>query len=77
MSIIIPIGEANGSLAELVRDSATEPITLMFHGYPVGVILSARRYEALLEELHDLDDDLSVHQRDHLTVDAEELRAEL
>jgi antitoxin StbD len=77
MSVVIPISEAKGRLAELVRDSDAEPVTLMRHGHPAAVLLSARSYEALLEQLDDLEDRLSVHEREHVTIDFDKLRAEL
>lgn len=77
MSVIIPISEAKGRLAELVREADAEPVTLMRHGHPAAVILSARRYEAMLEEMDELEDRLSVHEREHVTVDFDKLRAEL
>jgi hypothetical protein len=41
------------------------------------VELPAALLDDLLEHLDDLEDRLSVHERDHLTVDFETLRAEL
>jgi antitoxin StbD len=77
MGAIISITAAKARLGELVRDSDAEPVTLIRHGRPAAVLLSARSYESLLEQLDDLEDRLSVHEREHVTIDFEKLRAEL
>ena len=77
MSHLIPITEAKGRLAEVVRDSDSEDVLLMRHGRPAAVVMSTRRHDALLEELEDLRDRLSVHERDGLTMDFDKLAAEL
>lgn len=77
MSQFMPISEAKGRLSEVVRDSDAEDVLLMRHGRPAAVVLSVRRYGALLEEMEDLQDRLSVHEREGLTVDFEKALAEL
>lgn len=69
MTQLVPISEAKGRLSEIVRDSDDEDVLLMRHGRPAAVVLSARRYEALLEEAEDLRDRLSVYEREGLAVD--------
>jgi antitoxin StbD len=39
--------------------------------------VSVRRYEALLEEMEDLQDRLSIHEREGLTLSLEKVSAEL
>jgi antitoxin StbD len=73
----VPISEAKGRLAELVRDSDDEDVVLLRHGRPAAVVMSARRYEALLEEIEDLRDRLSIHEREGLTMDLDKVGAEL
>lgn len=41
----------------------------MRHGHPTAAVISARRYDALLEEMEDLRDRLSLAERDGVTVD--------
>ena len=77
MAHMIPISEAKARLSELVRDAEDDDVLLLRHGRPVAVILSAHRHDALLDELEDLRDRLSVHEREHLTVDWEQAKAEL
>jgi phosphomannomutase len=68
---------ATRELAKLVRDSDSVDVLLLRHGRPAAVILSTRRYEALLEELEDLRDRLSIHEREGLTVELDKVLAEL
>ncbi len=77
MAELVPISEAKGRLSELVRASDEVDVLLMRHGRPAAVVLSARRYGALLEEVEDLRDRLSVHERDGVTVDFDRARASL
>jgi antitoxin StbD len=77
MAELVPISEAKARLSELVRDSDAEDVLLLRHGRPVAVVLSARRYEGLLEEIEDLRDRLSVHEREGLTVGLDAVKAQL
>lgn len=77
VSKLIAISEAKGRLSEIVRDSDDADVLLMRHGHPAAVIMSVRRHEALLEELEDLRDRLSVHEREGVTMDFDKLAAEL
>jgi antitoxin StbD len=74
---MVPISEAKGRLSELVRDSDLDDVLLLRHGRVAAVMLSARRYDALMEELEDLRDRLSIHEREGVTLDFDKLRAEL
>ncbi|QDF19772.1 RelB-like antitoxin [Mycobacterium phage LilSpotty] len=77
MSILIPISKAKAKLSELVRQSEDTDVVLMNHSTPAAVLISMERYEALHEELEDLRDRLSVHERTGVTVSADKLMAEL
>jgi len=77
MAKLVPISEAKGRLSELVRDSDAADVLLLRHGRPAAVIVSMRRYEALLEEIEDLRDRLSIHEREGLTVELDKVLAEL
>ena len=77
MSTLVPISKARARLSELVRQSRDEDVVLMNHSTPAAVIVSADRYEAILEEIEDLKDRLSVHERTGVTIPAEKLMAEL
>lgn len=75
--MLIPVTEAKARLAEIVRECAHRDVLLLRHGRPAAVVLSADRYEALLDRLDDLEDRLAVHERTGVTVSLEALRAEL
>lgn len=77
MTVLVPISEAKDRLSEVVRDADVEDVLLMRHGRPVAVVMSVRRHEALLEELEDLRDRLSVHEREGVTMRLDGLAAEL
>ena len=76
-TIEVPISQAKGRLTVLVRDSDENDVLLMRHGRPAAVLLSVRRHEALLEEIEDLRDRLSIHEREGLTSDLDKVVAEL
>lgn len=75
--MMIAISKARARLSELVRLSGDEDVVLMNHSTPAAMILSAERYEALLEEVEDLKDRISVHERTGVTIPAEKLLIEL
>jgi prevent-host-death family protein len=77
MSILVPISKARARLSELVRQSHDDDVVLLNHSTPAAVILSVDRYEAMLEEVEDLKDRLSIHERTGVTISAEKLAAEL
>lgn len=77
MSQLVPVSEARASLSALIKKATEQDITLMNHGRPAAVLISAERYDALLEEIEDLKDRLSVHERDGVTVSLDHLVAEL
>ncbi|MGH3328794.1 MAG: type II toxin-antitoxin system prevent-host-death family antitoxin [Streptomycetales bacterium] len=56
---------AKGRLSELVKTSSEQDVLLMRHGRPAAVVTSAERHDALLEEIDDLKDRLSIHEREH------------
>jgi len=74
---MISISKAKARLSELVRQAGDEDVVLMNHATPAATLIGAARYEALLEEIEDLKDRLSVHERTGVTVSASKLRAEL
>jgi antitoxin StbD len=75
--MMVPISRARAVLSELVRRSDVEDVVLMNHGRPAAILISAARFEALIEEMEDLKDRLSVHEREGVTIAAEKLWAEL
>ncbi|BCO35509.1 type II toxin-antitoxin system prevent-host-death family antitoxin [Mycobacterium heckeshornense] len=77
MSELVAISKARARLSELVRRSRDEDIVLMNHATPAAVIISADRYDALLDEIEDLKDRLSIHERTGVTIPAEKLMVEL
>jgi antitoxin StbD len=75
--MMIAISKAKAKLSELVRQAADENIVLMNHSTPAAIIIGAERHEAMLEEMEDLRDRLSVYERTGVTIDADKLWAEL
>lgn len=77
MAIFMPISEAKGKLAELVRESDDQDVVLMKHGRPTAVIMSADAHAALIEKIEDMDDRLSIYEREDLTMSLDKVKAEL
>jgi prevent-host-death family protein len=77
MNNLVPISEARARLSQLVREAGEREIVLMNHGRPAAILISAEHYESLLEEIEDLRDRLSVHEREHVTMPFEKFVAEL
>ncbi len=77
MTASIPISEAKGRLAKVVRDSEDHDVILLRHGRAAALVIGAERYDAIMEEVEDMRDRLSVYERDHLTISLDKLEAEL
>jgi len=77
MAEMIPVSEAKARLSELVRRSDETDVFVMRHGRVAGVIISSRRYDAMLEEAEDLRDRLSVYEAEGVTVSLDKLEADL
>lgn len=77
MSELVPISEARAKLSKLIRHAADEDVVLMNHGRPAAILISPARYESILEDLEDLRDRLSVHEREGVTMPIAKLIAEL
>ncbi len=75
--MFVPVSEAKGRLSELVRAAETADVLVMCRGRPAAVIIGTDRYQALLDHIDDLEDRLSVHEREGLTVELDKLGAEL
>lgn len=60
MDRIVPISEARARLGELIVEADEREVYVLRHGQPFGVIVSARKFEALLDRIEDLEDRLSV-----------------
>lgn len=61
-TMLVTVTEAKGRLAELLREATEEDVVVVRHGHPVAVLVGTERYDALLEELEDLKDRLSVYE---------------
>jgi len=59
-------------LTSLLRGAEHETLVLT-HCHPAAVLISARRYEALLAQIDVLDDHLSLHEREALTIGLDRL----
>lgn len=75
--MMIAISKAKAKLSEIVRHSEDEDVVLMNHSTPAAIVIGAARYDAMCEEIEDLRDRLSVHERTGVTISAGKLRAEL
>lgn len=75
--VLVPVSEAKVRLSELIRDAADHDVTLLRHGRPVAYLVGAGNYAALVEQLEDAMDRLSVYERDHSTIDYDKVAAEL
>lgn len=77
MAHLVPISEAKPKLAELAKMADEDDVVLLKHGRPHAILMSTRRHEALLEEIEDLKDRLSIHEREGLTMSLDKVLAEL
>ncbi len=77
---LVPLTEARLRFFELVKSSHQRPILLLRHSRPVAALLSAAHYQALLDEIEDLRDRMSVLESevepDDMRVPWEKLKAE-
>ena len=60
--MLVTVTEAKARLGELIRRAIEEDVVVVRHGHPAAVLVSAERYDAVLEELEDLKDRLSVYE---------------
>lgn len=77
MAEFVSISEARAKLGELVKISEDGDVVLLKHGKPEAVLMSVRRHTAFMEEIEDLEDRLSVHEREGLTTSLDKVLAEL
>jgi prevent-host-death family protein len=63
----VPITEAKAKLPEIARRAAENITTVLLrHGHPAALVVGIAHYDALLEEIEDLNDRLSVYEaREH------------
>lgn len=74
--LLVPITEAKARLSEIVRESEDRNVLLMKHGRPAAVVMSAGRYESLLARIEDMEDRLSIYEREGVTIGVDKLVAE-
>ncbi len=60
MDRIVPISEARATLGELLEEAKDYEVYIIKHGKPAGVLLSVEAYEAALDRIEDLEDEISV-----------------
>jgi prevent-host-death family protein len=77
MPEMIPVSEAKARLSELIRRSDETDVFLLRHGRVAGVVISSRRYDAMLEEAEDLRDRLSIYEAEGVTMSLDKLEADL
>jgi prevent-host-death family protein len=59
---MVPISEARAQLSALIKQATEHDIVLVNHGRPAAILMSPEHYQALLDELDDLQDRLAVHE---------------
>ena len=78
MPTIVPISQAKPRLAALIDKSETEDVILTRRGYAAAVLVSARRYEEMLDLIEDLEDSLAVRETaGEETVSLDQVRRDL
>jgi prevent-host-death family protein len=81
MDNLISLTEAKGRLAALVRECEEGDVVILRHGRPAAILVAPAQYEALLEEIEDLRDRLSVYESEasspDLRVPLDKILAEL
>ncbi|HET7476343.1 MAG TPA: type II toxin-antitoxin system Phd/YefM family antitoxin [Dermatophilaceae bacterium] len=79
MSQMVPVTEAKARLTGLMRIAQDENVVLMRHGRPACVMVGVDRWDALMEQLDDLEDRLSIYAHDppEPTVGLDKLVAEM
>jgi antitoxin StbD len=77
---LVPLTEARTRFFELVKSAHQRPVLLLRHSRPVAVLLSAAQYQALLDEIEDLKDRISVLESENepqdMRVSWDKLKAE-
>lgn len=58
----LPISEARANLSAVIKQAADHDMIIMNHGRPAAILMSPEHYQALLDELDDLQDRLAVHE---------------
>lgn len=61
---LVPISEARAQLSAVIKRAADHDIFLMNHGKPAAVLMSPEHYQALLDELDNLQDRLALLELD-------------
>ena len=78
MPTIVPISEAKPRLASLIDKSETEDVILTRRGRAAAVLVSARRYEEMLDLIEDLEDSLAARETEgEETVSLDQIRQDL
>jgi PHD/YefM family antitoxin component YafN of YafNO toxin-antitoxin module len=77
MTVFAPVSGAKGRLSQLIRNAEDEDVLFMRYGRAAAVIIAIDRYHALLDQIDDREDRLSIHERAGLTVDLGKLGVEL
>lgn len=79
MSQMVPVTQAKAVLTRLVLDAEEENVVLTRHGRAACVMVGVDRWNALMEQLDDMEDRLSLyaHDPDEPTVSLHKLIAEM
>jgi antitoxin StbD len=64
----VPVGDANSQLTALLDNAECDTLVLTRHNHPAAVVISARRYEALLAAIDALDDHIALHEHEALMI---------
>jgi prevent-host-death family protein len=71
---LVPVEDANTKLTALLHNAERETLVLTRHSHPAAVVISARRYSALLAQIDALDDHISLHEREALIIGLDRLK---
>jgi antitoxin StbD len=69
----VPVAPANRQLSALLHNAERETLVLTRHNQPAAVVISARRYQALLAQIDALDDHIALHEREALMIGLDRL----
>ncbi|WP_297625183.1 type II toxin-antitoxin system prevent-host-death family antitoxin [Nocardia sp.] len=74
---MVPFGEARSSLTQQIEVSSERDVIILRNSQPAAVLISYERYEALLDHIEDLEDRLSIVEREDDTVSFSEALGDL
>lgn len=77
MAVFVSITDARVNLDELVDESDSRDVVLVRRGRSTAVLMSTRRHAAIMESMEDMEDRLSIYEREGDTIPFEQVVEEL